>query len=420
MLIFYLLAGVMVAAALVMMLPVLLRRDPGLSSEIDQHQSNVQIARDALRQLEISRESGVLSEQDFDSQRAEVEQSLALSLQQSSSAGAGGRASARITAVLLALALPVSTVAIYFATGMPSSMDADYVAALNQPPASDKLPPVDELLPQLEAHLLANPDDLPGWRLLGVTYLRMQQFENAERALSQARLLAPDNIDILMQLVDARAMSRGGQIDAGGEEILNHALSLAPDDPRGLWMLAMLKQQQGETGEAVSIWQRLLVMLDNEPQAKAAVQALLDEAGGTSVSQGQMQASPEATAPSATAPPSTGAVVSLQVTLDSGLADGLSPDTAVFIYAKAMQGPPMPLAVVRRQVSDLPLTIKLSDEMAMMPQLRLSQFDRVVVGARVSHSGDPVAQKGDFFTEIGDINVGDGSVISLSIDQQVK
>jgi len=419
MLIFYLFAILMVVMALVFMLPALVRKNDDAALEIDQQQTNVDIARDALQQLNASRDSDAITDAQYATQRAELEQSLALALKTNSQTLNKGHLSARILAVLIAVGLPVSAATIYYATGMPQSMDAEFVTAINQPPpAADKLPPVDELLPQLEAHLASNPGDLRGWRLLGVSYLRLQQFDEAERALEQARALAPDDVDVLMQLIDARAMSRDGKIDPESERQLEHALTLAPDDPRGLWMLGMLRQQQGQMNEAVSIWKRLLVLLENEPEAQAAVQTLLDRAGEPS-------AGSELTAPAASAEPSTAqapgstAAVSIDVSLDPELIKTLAPDTAVFVYAKAMQGPPMPLAVVRKQVSDLPFSVTLTDAMAMMPQLRLSQFEQVIVGARVSLSGDPVAATGDFFSERENVDVLDADAIKLTIDQTV-
>ena len=95
-----------------------------------------------------------------------------------------------------------------------------------------------------------------------------------------------------------------------------------------------------------------------------------------------------------------------------------APDTAVFVYAKAMQGPPMPLAVKRMQLKDLPATLNLGDGDAMMPALKLSAFDQVIVGARVSFSGNPVAQSGDFFTEVDSVDSANPPAeISLTIDQ---
>ena len=102
--------------------------------------------------------------------------------------------------------------------------------------------------------------------------------------------------------------------------------------------------------------------------------------------------------------------------------DSVAPDTPVFIYARATEGPPMPLAVIRKRVSDLPLTVRLDDSLAMMPALKLSSFSNVTVGARVSMSGDPIAQSGDPFGEqIGlEVSEADSPSVSIEITDRVK
>ena len=103
------------------------------------------------------------------------------------------------------------------------------------------------------------------------------------------------------------------------------------------------------------------------------------------------------------------------VSLSEELKAKASPTDLVFIYAKAMSGPPMPLAAVRKQVQDLPMEVVLNDAMAMMPNLKLSSFDSVVVGARVSKTGQPIAQNGDLFAEKRSIKNGDN--ISIEINE---
>jgi cytochrome c-type biogenesis protein CcmH len=113
-----------------------------------------------------------------------------------------------------------------------------------------------------------------------------------------------------------------------------------------------------------------------------------------------------------------GARIKLQVDISPELKAKAGPDTTVFVYAKAMQGPPMPLAVRKLQLGDLPVTLTLSDDDAMLPSMKLSSFDQVIVGARVSSSGNPVAQSGDFYTELEAVDSANPPAqINLTIDQ---
>ncbi len=104
------------------------------------------------------------------------------------------------------------------------------------------------------------------------------------------------------------------------------------------------------------------------------------------------------------------------IKLDPKLAVKASPDDMVFIYAKALSGPPMPLAAVRKQVRELPITIRLDDSMAMMPEMKLSAFPEVAVGARVSLSGNPIAKSGDLEGEIKPVKPGQPGPVMVIID----
>ena len=118
-------------------------------------------------------------------------------------------------------------------------------------------------------------------------------------------------------------------------------------------------------------------------------------------------------------PAQTGAnnsAIEVILKLSPELAARAKPDDLVFIYAKAVTGPPMPLAAARKQVKDLPLTIILDDSMAMMPQMKLSSFSEVVVGARVSKSGSPSAQSGDLEGEIKPVKPGQAGPVMVTID----
>ena len=115
---------------------------------------------------------------------------------------------------------------------------------------------------------------------------------------------------------------------------------------------------------------------------------------------------------------SSGPRIKLLVDISAELKAKASPDTTVFVYAKAMQGPPMPLAVRKLRLGDLPVSVTLGDDDAMMPSMKLSSFDQVIVGARVSSSGNPVAQSGDFYTEQAAIDsTNPPAQINLTIDQ---
>jgi len=113
----------------------------------------------------------------------------------------------------------------------------------------------------------------------------------------------------------------------------------------------------------------------------------------------------------------TAAAINVAVSLSPSLANRAAPDTTVFVYAKAAAGPPMPLAVQRIRVDDLPTTLRLTDSMAMMPAMKLSNFPRVIVGARVSASGQAMPRSGDLEGETGPIPSNSADRVSITIDR---
>ena len=181
---------------------------------------------------------------------------------------------------------------------------------------------------------------------------------------------------------------------------------MAPRFPNGLWLAGMAAEQRGDFKSAHEYWSLLLPMIGDNPESENEVREMLVNLEIRD---------PSLLKEVVTAEQST---LNLRIDISADLRAQASPETAVFVYAKAMQGPPMPLAVKRLQLKDLPVTLSLSDADAMMPSMKLSSFDEVLVGARVSMSGDPVAKDGDFYTEQDSVNIANPPArISLVIDR---
>ena len=434
-------AGFMTLFALVLLLPGLWRERESLDEENEiQDEANVSITREQLAQLKEAFAAGQISQTEFDTHRAELETALARSL--ASTARVTRQSGGRITAIALAVLVPLSAAWLYQKLGKPQMLDPDFVQAAQQSsetPSAEKLPSIDELLPQLTAHLEENPGDARGWRLLGTTYLRLQRFVDADQALSKAYALNEGDADLMLQLADAKAMVANGQLEGEPQALVEKALLQRPDDVRGNWMLGIAYQQQGKPAEAVAVWEPLLAALGNAPEARADLQKLIDDTRGAGVTNntdstlddtgsGDRLATQDTATPAVTVDGSegdTGSVadnqeqgaVTVRVVTDPSVV--LPADASVFIYAKAAQGPPMPLAAVRKQVSELPVEVVLNDALAMIPTLKLSGFERVVVGARVSRSGNPVASEGDIYGEVAGVSVGQSDAVVIVLSEIV-
>jgi cytochrome c-type biogenesis protein CcmH len=105
------------------------------------------------------------------------------------------------------------------------------------------------------------------------------------------------------------------------------------------------------------------------------------------------------------------------VKLSPAIASKAAPNDVVYVFARAVNGPRMPLAIVRKQVKDLPATIVLEDSQGMgQGMMTLSTAPEVVVVARVSKSGMANAQNGDLEGMSAPVKKGTKS-ISVSIDK---
>jgi cytochrome c-type biogenesis protein CcmH len=214
-------------------------------------------------------------------------------------------------------------------------------------------------------------------------------------------------------------MDQKGDMRGKPAELIRKAVKLVPDDTTALWLAGMVEEQEGNHKLAISYWERLTPQIQDDPDASSRIAALISKAR----ERAGLPAQPVtvvADTKSAEKPAGiAGKRVLVKVSLSPELSGKVGPDESLFIYAKALQGPKMPLAAERRKVRDLPLTLSLDDSGAMMPAMKISNFAQVVVGARVSRSGGAITQSGDLKGEVAPVNVGADTVVNIVIDTVV-
>lgn len=421
---FWIIIGGIVAAVLLLLMPALLRNRS--VTELDRDAQNVSIARDRLSEIEADYAAGALDEAEYLKGKEELEQALATDLDaipeaqlQSASQGSG-----KLVGLIGLALIPLAALVLYFQIGNPeglgvmggpngnaSTQIAERGATDGQGrpikgPDGKPLPSVDQMVASLAAKLAEDPDNPDGWILLGRSYAVVQRYGEAADAYQEALNILGDNTDVMAALAETTAMAHDKQFAGKPQQLLERALAIDPKHASSLWLSGVAATQAGKDAEAIGFWTRLQKQI---PQTEAAWNQLNDlivEAGkraGIEVASAS-SAEPAVSVGTSTASASTPGIL-VHVSLASG--SKADPDDTVFIFAKAMQGPPMPLAAVRKQVKDLPLTITLDDSMAMMPQMRLSQFKQVKVGARVSKSGDAMAASGGLTAERLSVSAGD-------------
>lgn len=431
---FYLIAAAMVALGLAFVVPPLLRQ-PKLSAP-KRNELNIAIYRQRQQELEADLANGTISQEQFDAAQQELQRGLGDDLgadeQVQSLPGTSRKLMAGVVGALVAVAAAI----VYYQLKPAEWVDLvegniaapTRAAAGAHGQAGQQLAGIDEMVATLEKKLEADPNNGEGWLMLGRSYVVLERYQEAVKAFGKAYDKLGESAELLSDYANAIAMNQGGSLEGPPRRFLERALELNPDHPKSLWLAGFAAFRAGEYDLAISRWERLSALHtdDNSEGAQTLRKAIAEakarraEAGGGELAQQTPAASPPSQEPSsANVVSEASASLSVTVELDAKLAAKAAPGDTVYIFARAVQGPPMPLAIVRKQAGELPVTVELTDAMAMMPEMRLSNFDQVFVGARISKSGAATAQSGDLQGRSDAVDVRDGATVVVNIDQEV-
>lgn len=311
---------------------------------------------------------------------------------------------ARVVALATALLVVLGTGVVYITFGTPMALTEQ--AHLRQPGT------LEEAVDSLARHLQANPDELEGWMLLGRSRKSQERFTEAEAAFAQAYRLAPENPDVLVEYAEAIILaSPGRRVEGEALEMLAAALEANPLQQRALLLMGVHHQQQGRPAEAAEAWEQLLQVIGPEaaPSLRQRIQGVRAEAG----------LPPLEDAPALAEVEHEGTRMHVRVELNPLLRDRDISDATLFVIARQIDGPNMPVAVHRQPVTGFPVEVTLSDASAMLPQLKLSDLRAVRLDARISLSGDAAPRAGDLEAESSIVTVGDGRRETLVIERVV-
>ena len=306
----------------------------------------------------------------------------------------------------IAFVLPISAGGLYLLIGTPAALNG--VAAKSAPPMS-----MAQAISELHAHLAEQPDDLQGWMLLAQTSNMQHDPKAARDAFEHALKLDANNAEAMIGWAENDSMLRDQHLIEGRAlALLKRAVLLHPDSQRGLWLLGISNYQHGDYADAAATWRLLQPQLEPGSAVATSVAEQIAKADARA-------GDAPATAGSTSKPATGAAAASLQVkvALAPALQNKLAPGDTLFVYARAPTGSPMPLAVTRLDAAKLPLKVTLNDATAMNPAMTLSSAKQVFVGARISHSGQPIARSGDLEGNAGIVEVDSRSPIKITIDK---
>ena len=373
-----------------------------------------------LLQLRELHEAGALPREQYDAARAPLEQRV-LELVMSQPAGAP-RASRRLW-LLIGAGIVLVAAAGYWWTGTPALLagGGSGDGAPGSPQAAGAVAPhatdaqqMTAMVDRLAERLKTEPKDAEGWAMLARSYTVLERNVDALKAYEKAVALAPKDPDLLADYADALAMKNHRQLAGEPMKWVERALQ---SDPRNLKALALAGTHAFDRKDykaAVKYWQQAVDAGAPDNELVRQIEPGLAQAR-------ELAGLPAATQDKRTTPGDKAlhASISGTVTLAPALARQASPDDTVFIFARDAQGSRMPLAILRKQVRDLPLRFTLDDSLAMSPAAKLSGARQVIVEARVSKSGEARAQAGDLSGQVGPISPG-ASALALEIRDTVK
>jgi cytochrome c-type biogenesis protein CcmH len=286
--------------------------------------------------------------------------------------------------------------------------------------ASDMSSAISSLKKKLEG----NPNDADGWLLLGRAYESVERNTEAASALKEAYRLAPRRPEIEIAYAEAMALtSPTRQLTGEPLRMIRHAMESDPSNQDGLWLIGMSDYQGGRYAEAIASWEKIKSQLSPDSDVLESVTKMIADAnvrlGGGSlpaadmslVAQGGASTSPGNVAAG------LGPKLVVEVSLPAEQRSRVSPGDTLFVYAKAVDGPPMPIAVQKLKASDLPATVELTDGMGMMPTMNLSQFEQVTVTARISKTGNAITQSGDLQGMSANVRVDRKEPLRIVIDK---
>ena len=399
---FIIVAALLVVAVIALLLPPLWRA-PRASGTADRREANLAIFRDQISELERERNDGLLAEADFVSARSELQRRLLDEVQPATTTPAGNDSAGRKTALALLVIIPLAAAAGYTLLGSPRALDPLQRQARLAPQQ------IAEMVAGLVEKLRKNPDDSQGWVMLARSYKVMERFPEAAEAYSRAGTLVDQDAALLADYADVLSRSHGGSLQGKPIELVERALSIDPDEPQALLLAGAAASDRQQFAAAATYWARLLAQLEPGSEEARALEAAIAKA--REIAAAQAAGDKPGTKPNAGA-----GAVSGEVTLSGKLAGQAKPNDILFVFARAEDGPRMPLAAMRATVADLPLRFRFDDSMALGGGRKISDFRTVSVEARIAKAGIAQSSSGDLFGTLKGVKPGSQN-LRLLIDQ---
>ncbi len=415
---FWLIVGALIVVTLLVLLPPLLRRGNS-SISTTPSEVNLSVFRDQLRELDADLAAGTLNEVQYQNARSDLESRV---LEDSGTAEIATAPSTdsrwgNASIAALVIAVPLLAISLYFMLGTPAGLKPQIPTA-----AVDEAHPAtpeqfEAMVTWLAERLKSEPDNVDGWVMLARSYTALNRYQDASAAYVRAVALQPNNASVLADHADILAMLKQ-TLQGEPEKIIQQALKIDPKNLKALSLAGAAAYERKDYQDAIKRWQKILDLLPADSPIVASVSASINEARGLA------GLSPTTAAPAdgkASAQPKVAnGFVSGTVRIDPAFRARVAETDKVFIFARAVEGGRKPpLAVMRTTVKELPFNFTLDDSMSMAPGLNLSSVTDVIVGARISKSGNVISSPKDLEGFSKPMKTGQKNIV-ITIDSEVK
>lgn len=442
---FWVVAGVFIVASLMFVLPTLIKSRQGKITALERQTANIAIYRDQMAELDADLSNDVLSKEQYEKSKQELQkrmlQDVNVSGTRSDTDASPSKARGLVTAVVIMLAIPLTAVSLYMTIGdtrglLPQSQlaNATQFHSENMGGMSQGHAEIKSVVDNLVARLQDNPEDIEGWVMLGRTYAIMGQYQQASATYAKLVEMIPDNAQLLSDYADVLAMTNNGSLIGKPAELITQALSIDPEYPKALALAGTVEFEKENYEQAANYWQRLVALIPEDSQLATSVTSSIEQARtlaakgkedhpvqlaqNSKISTDLSHDAASSDEVKVAANPIMSTKISGKIIINPDLAGKVSATDVLFVFARAKTGSKMPLAILRLSAKDLPATFSLDDDMAMTPTMKMSSFPEVVIGARVSKSGQAVPARGDLEGFSQPVKLGDKDVL-ITIDQIV-
>lgn len=399
------------ALAVVLVLALLFRPFLLKSSNatVSRRQLNAAIYRDQLMRLDGDRAENTLADADYAQARAELQRRVIDDTAEDDAVST--LRAPRKTMLAVGLVLPIAAIGLYLLLGSPAALDS----TAHQPQASAQ--DMERLTAGLAKKLEQDPTNLQGWAMLARSYKMLGRNAEAEQAFDKAGAFLDTDAQLLAIYADLAATNANDDFSGKPTQLIQRALKVDPENPMALWLAGTAAFRGGQFEAAARIWERLIQQIEPDSEdgrmlqdsiaaAYAALGKPAPKAAGKPV---QSNGNAEPASAGTNANTNASASVRGQVVLDAALKAKAAPSDTVMVIARA-PGSRMPVAVVRANVSELPLQFTLDDSLAMSPQARISAASQVEVEARISKSGMAQPESGDLISAVQTVKVGTSGI----------